>query len=269
MSCVAITGPRRAKVTALNEGYVHIDIPGIRWGCQSGKHVHVFNFPRSIRSNLGRTILFFLLQTALLQPSHTRVDSDYNNQTSTKPPYNHFDVEKTNEEKSDANDVVRNARSDIGLTLDVRESIGATKNLATVDNLLRLVDGPYPNSFIRKVLQCNRLLLICGDIGITVLLRFVNNHWNIKLAWSVKDSTLCLIEDLDVTLSAVAQKQVRVGIRLNVEQLLQEEVEAGSERVGVVVCGPGGLRHDIRATVAAASKLRQTDFELQVETCLF
>ena len=66
-----------------------------------------------------------------------------------------------------------------------------------------------------------------------------------------------------------AERCCRVENRLNVEQLLQEEVEAGSERVGVVVCEPGGLCHDIRATVAAASKLRQTDFELQAETCSF
>ena len=115
----------------------------------TGVAVHVFTFPRSVRSNPGRTILFFLLQTALLQPSHTRVDSDYNSQTSTKPPYDHNDVGKTNEEKSDANDVVRNARSDIGLTLDVRESIGASKNLAAVDNLLTFVEGPYPSSSTR------------------------------------------------------------------------------------------------------------------------
>ena len=55
---VAITGPRRSQSHGANEGYVRIDIPGIRRGCQSGKHVHVFTFPRSIRSNAGRTILF-------------------------------------------------------------------------------------------------------------------------------------------------------------------------------------------------------------------
>ena len=145
---------------------------------------------------------------------------------------------------------------------------GATKNLAAVDNLLTLVEGPYPSNSTRQVLQCNRLLLIGGGIDITGILPFINNHWNVKLAWSVKKSARCLVEDLQGAgaLSAVTDKEIRVRNKLNVEQLQQEEVEAGWERVGVVVCGPSGLCDDVRATVVvAASKLGKTDFELEVE----
>ncbi len=261
---IAIAGPRRAKVTALNEDYVRIDIPGIRWGRQPGKHVYVY-FPTLHPLKPWENHPFSVLQTALLQPSHARVGSDYNSQSSTDQSHDRHDVEKINAVKRTANEVVRNTHSDIGLTLYVRKSTGATKDLAAVDNLLTLFEGPYPSSSTRQVLQCDRLLLIGGGIGITGLLPFVNNHWNVKLAWSIKESARCLIEELHVALSAVADKEIRVGNRLNVEQLLQEEVEAGWERVGVVVCGPSGLCDDVRATVVAASKLGKTDFELEVE----
>lgn len=85
------------------------------------------------------------------------------------------------------------------------------------------------------------------------------------MAWSVKESARCLVEDLEGALSNVADKEVRVGSRLDVEMLLEEEVKAGWERIGVVVCGPGGLCDDVRAAVVAAGKLGKTKPELEVE----
>ena len=261
---IVIAGPRRAKVTALNEGYVRIDIPGIRWGHQPGKHVYVY-FPTLHPFTPWENHPFSLLQTALLEPSHTRLDSDYKNQTSIERPNDHHDVEKINAVKQNAKEVMQNARPDISLTLYIRKSTGTTKNLAAVNNLLTFIEGPYPSNSTSQVLQCNRLLLIGGGIGITGILPFVNNHWNVKLAWSVKESARCLVEDLQGALSGVADKEISVGNRLNVKQLLREEVEAGWERVGVVVCGPSGLCDDVRATVVAAGKLGKTEFELEVE----
>lgn len=167
--------------------------------------------------------------------------------------------------KPSAKAVLQHARPGIGLTLYVRKSTGATKRLTAHDDLLTLVEGPYRNNLTREVLRCDRLLLISGGIGITGLLPFVNNHWNVKLAWSVKESARCLVEDLDGALGPVADKEVRIGSRLDVRQLLEEGINAGWERVGVVVCGPGGLCDDVRAVVAAAGKLGKMEFELEVE----
>lgn len=63
-----------------------------------------------------------------------------------------------------------------------------TKSLRADDRFLAFVEGPCPNSPTRELLRCDRLLLIGGGIGVTGLLPFVNNHWNVKLAWSVKES---------------------------------------------------------------------------------
>lgn len=212
---------------------------------------------------------FSVLQTAVLQPSgaHCGFDSNSQSKSSTEQPDNHHDVEKTDsvtvKPRSEA--VLQHSHPSIGLTLYVRRLSGATKLLAAHDNLLTLVEGPYPSNSTREVLRCDRVLLICGGIGITGLLPFVNNHWNVKLAWSAKKKARCLVEDLDGALSAVADKELRIGGRLDIGQRLKEEIKTGWERVGVVVCGPAGLCDDTRAAVAAASKLVKTEFELEVE----
>ena len=265
---IAIAGPRRARVTVLSEDYVRVDVPGIRWGSEPGKHVYLY-FPTLHPLRPWENHPFSVLQTALLQQqSHSHLGSDSISQDSANRSDDHHDVEKTNAVNPTAKAVTvvpHHARPDVGLTLYIRRSAGATKHLAAHDSLFTLVEGPYPNNPTREVLRCDRLLLVCGGIGITGALPFVNNHWSVKLAWSVRESARCLVEDLDGALSAVADKEVRVGSRLDVGQLLQVEMEAGWERVGVVVCGPGGLCDDVRAAVVAAGKLGKTEFELEVE----
>jgi NAD(P)H-flavin reductase len=153
----------------------------------------------------------------------------------------------------------------IGSTLYVGKSTGTTKSLHAKENLLTFLEGPYPNNPTREVPRCDRLLLIGGGIGITGLLPFASNHWNVKLAWSVKELARCLVDDLDGALGVIADKDIRIGNRVDVGQLLAEEMKAGWEKVGVVVSGPGGLCDDIRAAVVAAGNLGKTEFELEVE----
>ena len=261
---IVIVGPHRAKVTALNEDYVRIDIPGIRWGFDPGKHVYVY-FPTLHPFRPWENHPFSLLQTALLRPLHASHDPDIPSESSEERSEGHQDVEKSNAVRPSVKTVARHTRSNVGLTLYIRKSTGMTKDLAAYDNLLTLIEGPYPNNSTREVLLCDRLVLISGGIGITGVLPFVNNHWNVKLAWSVKESAQCLVRDLDPTLSAIADKEVRIGSRLDIGQLLGEEIRAGWERVGVAVCGPGELCDNVRAAVVAAGKHGKTQFELEVE----
>jgi ferredoxin-NADP reductase len=107
-------------------------------------------------------------------------------------------------------------------------------------------------------------LLIGGGIGITGLLHWVTSHWNVKLAWSVREAAKCFVNEVEGVLSGLHDKDVRIGSRLNVSELLAEELEAGWAKVGVVVCGPGRLCDNVRAAVVAASKGTKTVFQLEV-----
>ena len=137
-------------------------------------------------------------------------------------------MEKHNASKTQSS-AVPICRPTVGLTLYVKKSKGTTKSLSAHDSLLTFLEGLYPNNPTKEVLRCDRILLISGGIGSTAVLPFVCNHSNVKLVWSVKESTRCLVDDLDGVLGkfASSDKDVRLGNRLDIGQLLAEEMETG------------------------------------------
>ena len=158
------------------------------------------------------------------------------------------------------------ANSSSGVTLFLRQRAGATSALRTHARLLTFVEGKYANHSTSKAALCDRLLLIGGGIGVTALVPFTANHFNIKLCWSLKESARCLLEELGGALSRVDDKEIIVGQRINVHDLLAAEVRAGWERVGVIVAGPGELCDNVTAAVVTAAKtFTLTTFELEVE----
>ncbi|KAK6336195.1 hypothetical protein TWF696_001758 [Orbilia brochopaga] len=267
---VVVAGPRRAKVTELGGDYVRIDIAGVRWGSEPGKHVYTY-FPTLHPLRPWENHPFSVLSTALLQPCVSNSDGVSGSQDSierVEEPRSSSgsDVEKNEAFKSQVQRVSQRIhRATVGLTIYVKKSTGATKLLGANDSLLTFIEGPYPNNSTTEVLRCDRLLLISGGIGVTGLLPFVNNHWNVKLAWSVKESARCLVDDLQPALDSIRDKDVRIGRRLDIRQLIDDEADAGWEKVGVVVSGPGSLCDDVRVAVVSAGKRGKTEFELEVE----
>lgn len=261
-------GIRRARVTDLGSGYVRLDIPGVRLGPAPGTHLYVY-FPSLSPLRPWENHPFSIVPTAMLEAPPPAPGRD-SAESGSAGGSSHGDPEALNPEKAVAGASatrVRNAPPAVGITLFIRKSAGVTKHLAAHAGLLTLLDGPYPNNDTRGVLRCDRLLLVGGGIGITGLLPWTRAHWNTKLAWSVRESAGVLVDALDGALAAVADRDVRVGRRLDITALLADEVEAGWGRVGVVVSGPGGLCDDVRAAVAAAGRRAagRTVFELEVD----
>lgn len=262
------TGPRRATVMGIggSDGFVRIDIPGIYWDSAPGKHAY-FYFPTLYRLRPWENHPFSLLPTALLRPSSYRgkaIDISREGSSLTSKDESGSDVEKSGAVIQGTAHVPSD-RATMGISIYVRRGQGMTKDLRVTSDLLTLVEGPYPNNSTKQVMRCDRLLLIGGGIGITALLPFLAHHWNVKLCWSVKESARCLVDELGPVLHEVADKDVKVGERLNIRELLRAEHEAGWPRVGVVVSGPGSLCDDARALVADIAKGSSTVFELEVE----
>ncbi|KAH8725772.1 ferric reductase like transmembrane component-domain-containing protein [Phaeosphaeriaceae sp. PMI808] len=260
---IIVAGPRRAKVTNIGDNYVRIDIPGVRWGADPGKHVYVY-LPTLSRFQPWENHPFSILPTRLLQAQPSRLVSDSPRRTSSGNSENGHDVEKPG---ARASVTTRCERASVGITLYVRRSTGITRLLHTNDSLFTLLEGPYPNNSVKSILRCDRVLLIGGGIGITALLPFaIGNHYNVKLAWSVKQSSQCLVNELHGALASIEEKEVRIGSRLDIASLLAKEAEAGWQRVGVVVSGPGGLCDVARQGVVEIAKKRKgTEWELEVE----
>lgn len=253
-------GSRRAKVTDLGGGYVRIDIVGIRWGSEPGKHVYTY-FPTLHALRPWENHPFSVMQTALLRPACPNTSLDT---VDPNAGLDHVDMEKHNGSTNQIKPAPDSGLS-AGLTLLIKKSTGMTKYLKAHDDLLTFLDGPYSNNSSKEVLRCDRLLLVGGGIGITSLLPYATNHWNVKLCWSVKETAKCLVEAVGGALSGIAEKDVRIGKRLNVRELLADEFESGWQRIGVVVSGPRGLCDDARAAVAAIGRKGNTVFVLEVE----
>lgn len=254
------TGIRRAHVTEVGDGFVRVDIEGIRWDAAPGQHVYAY-FPTLNPLRFWENHPFSVLPTAMLRSSNHSIsvkDSELSTETE------HYDVEKHSKTMIRTGSVSEGITT-AGLTLIIRKSMGMTKFLKAHDSLVTLLDGPYPNNPTKSVLQCDRLLLIGGGIGITGLLPWINSHSNVKLCWSVRETAGCLVQTMHGVLSGVSEKDVRVGRRLDIRALLSQEVQSGWAKIGVVVCGPGGLCDDVRAAIAAAGKNETPVFELSVD----
>ena len=259
---ILTTGFRSAKITDLGGDYVRVDIPGIRWGPEPGKHVYAY-FPTLNPLRPWENHPFSIMPTALLQPSQTSLNTGKISPTTGSQ---YTDEEKhTGVTTTAVSTAAQQVSPNIGLTLLIKKSTGMTKHLQSRDTLLTLLDGPYPNNPTKEILCCDRLLLIGGGIGITSILPWLANHREVKLCWSMKDSAQCLVQEIEGVLSTVPEKEILVGSRFDFTSLLAAEKEAGWGRVGVVVSGPGGFCDDVRQAVALAGRGSKTVFQLEVD----
>ncbi|KAF2680310.1 hypothetical protein K458DRAFT_434425 [Lentithecium fluviatile CBS 122367] len=224
-------GVRRAQVTEIGQGYVRIDVPGIHFW---PKFICALSHSQQVASMGEPSIL------------------DGN-----------IDIENKNRVSSKSRSLARGTTTE-GVTFFVRKSTGMARYLSANDSLMAFLDGSYPNNPIAAIMRTDRLLVITGEIGVSGVLPWLFAHPNVKFAWSVKKNAECLVTALDVVLDGVVDKDVSVGSRLDLQALVNQDIEAGWKKVGVMVCGPGGLCDDVRATVCAASK-GPTAFELEVD----
>ncbi|KAM0304808.1 hypothetical protein ACHAPM_002923 [Fusarium culmorum] len=241
-------GILRSKVKDIGSGYVRIDIPHVRWGLDPGKHVFVY-FPTLAPLRPWENHPFSVIPTVAL-----RCHGSASSPTTPVSPGGSSGLEDMEKSVTQigSKPVLPSAENSAGVTLFIKKSAGITKHLRSYDRLFTFLEGPYPGNDTRQILRCDRLLLIAGGVGITSVFALAHNHWNVKLAWSVKEDARCLVNELEPAMDAIstAQVDIRVGSRFNVTALIDEESSRGWERVGIVVSGPGSLCDESRAVVA-------------------
>ncbi|KAH7158376.1 hypothetical protein DER46DRAFT_626901 [Fusarium sp. MPI-SDFR-AT-0072] len=247
---VAKNGVCRASVVELSDEIVRLDVSGVRWLSTPGYHAYIY-FPTLQPFRPWQNHPFSITNTALLQETFAAKSSHSG------------DVEMS--QKIPPVAIAQSFTGTDSISLYIKKHNGTTSLLRKRPNLPVLLEGPYRGNLSRDVLKCDKVLLIGGGIGITGLLSWIRAHMNVKLAWSLKESSRPLLQDLEPALREVADKVVLVAERLDVKALLHQEVEAGWKRIGVVVCGPAGLCDDTRAAVASLGKTGGAIFELEVD----
>lgn len=259
-------GMRKAEITKITEDIVRIDVKDVRWQAVPGRHTYAY-FPTLNPLRPWENHTFSIVLTSLLQSQRHSIA---NSCLSPRSQRSSSDVEKSGAfEKTGTTAAVTVPKTHVGSTtgisLYVRKSTSLTKALNRHASLLTLLDGPYPNNSTAGVPKTDRLVLIAGGIGITAVIPFVAHHPNVKLYWSVKSSSQGLVNDLNVVLQGMREKEVTIGSRLDVSTILEHEEAEGWKRTGVVVCGPGGLCDDVRTLVSKRGRFGGAVWELDVE----
>lgn len=251
-----------ATVTELGPDIVRVDVEGVRWTPLPGYHAYAY-FPTLVPLRPWENHPFSIINTAILRSQKHVLPSAGSLMQRRSSDIN--DIEEGKGEHAMKTTTTPYSGTTGGVTLYVKNHSGMTKYLRAHRNLPVLFDGPYRGNASGGVLKCDRVLLIGGGIGVTGLLPWVNAHVNVKLAWGIKQTSEPLMNDLAMALESVADKEVVIGNRLDVRALLEREVRAGWDRVGVVVCGPAGLCDAVRAAVVSFGRGEKTIFELEVD----
>lgn len=246
-------GLKKAKVIDLG-GVVRVDVADVAWPAEPGMHSYI-HFPGVIPWRPWENHPFSVIPTEMLRSHSHTISAD------------HSDEEKISASKSSSHSL--SGRPTRGVTFFVKKSLGLTSHLqkyATNNSAVRvLLDGPYKSRPLKEMLVSDRLVLIGGGIGITAILPLAKVHHNVKLYWSVKNDAAGLIREIEPTTYLIREKEIRIGDRLNVEEILRREADEGWGTVAVVVCGPGGMCDDVRAVVSKLGRERKTTFKLEVE----
>lgn len=265
---IAKVGFRRARIDDLGDGYVRVDVPGVRWPAMPGHHAYI-HFPTLNVLKPWENHPFSIVPTSMLRPiTQSSSDDEFEAESPSTIP-NKKDIEKGGSPIETGGNrasrvpsqtgLVPDSRTIEGVTFYIRKSTGLTKNLSPIKHsspsLLALLDGPYPSNSTAGVLASDRLLLLAGGIGITAVLPFLASaHPNMKLHWTLRATAKNVLADVEPGLHQVQEKDIRVGERMNVAEILRQEARDGWKRVAVVVCGPAGLCDDVRVTVIDVSK---------------
>jgi predicted ferric reductase len=262
-------GIRRSEVTQITEDIVRIDIKGVRWDATPGRHTYAY-FPTLNPFRPWENHPFSIIPTALLQlrPHNPATPIP----SSSSPHSAPADIEKSGTVAAvtatctpPPSTTTSTSISTAGISLYVRKSTGLTTLLTPHTSLPTLLDGPYTNTSPSPLLRTDRLILIAGGVGITAILPFLPHHRNAKLYWGLKTSAQGLLDDLQPVLAGVREKEVSVGVRLDVGGLLAGEEQEGWGRIGVVVCGPGGLCDGVRKVVGRRAREGSAAWEVSVE----
>lgn len=228
-----------ADVTEVGDNYVRIDIPGIRWAAKPG-YVGYVGFPILHPLRPWENHPFSINSCALFRRyKHTLALTSSNDSPSDSSHAGGNFADDKAPATPDTRDVTDSATT-AGVFF-IKKRTGMTKMLSRNARLLTILDGPYPPSASTYALDIDHLSLIGGGVGITGLLGWIPVHTNVKLAWSVKAQDQALVHEMNMAIGNVANKQVLVGQRFAISEILQKEIDSSYEKVGVVVCGPAEM----------------------------
>lgn len=227
-------GVRKALITVIDNDYIRVDIPGV-----SGSGHAYLIFP-TLTWRVWENHPFSVASTVV-----PVAQGRHEGRVSTA------DIEKSaigTTVKSVDSSISISSRHNVktGMTFLIKSCRGITKLLRYRTSLPVLVEAPYhaPHG---ELSHFSNMIVICGGVGITAVSPMLHGFaGRSKLYWGARTRTL--IDEMAPVLSAV-DKEISVEKRLNITDILNNELRGETSHTVVVVSGPAGMADDVRENV--------------------
>jgi hypothetical protein len=255
---VARNGVRKAEITVIDEDYVRVDVRGV----SAEGHAYIYfptlswqfwqNHPFSVAASVHNVSSIASGEKSTPFGSETPDSTekrDSKNALVSDPVL--FTSAPSPIMASDASSFAEPATSPLrpvaGVTFYVRRQAGMTALLSARKRLPVLIESSYGS--LSDVAYYPNLIAIAGGVGIVTVLPLLRSHpGRSKLFWSMRNATLLepLREDI-----AMFDKEVRIGKRLDIADILEREIAGDKGKdTCVVVSGPGSLADEVRRIVS-------------------
>ncbi|KAF9042106.1 metalloreductase [Panaeolus papilionaceus] len=122
------------------------------------------------------------------------------------------------------------------------------------------IEGSYHSNAatIQKLAECSTIIVFAGGVGITAVVPILKTYGDVqsRLYWGMRNDVLLLDSTVDAEIRGLKKRgvevQTSVGARLDVAEIIREELDKGEEGdgdIGIVVCGPTGMAENVRIAV--------------------
>ncbi|KAF4463950.1 ferric reductase Fre2p [Fusarium albosuccineum] len=272
-------GVKRAYVTRVDDEYIRVDVPGV--DC----HGYCYAYFPTVSWRMWENHPFSVVGC---NPGHPRADPPSASHSDSEEPSLSSPVSVGDPAAKEAGFISRTRtiatrNGQHGITFFVRPHSGFTKLLAKKAGVEAgipvLIEGTYGHEG-KTYLQGNEghfaptpeypnILCIAGGVGVTAVLPALNSSLSLyapmgstKLYWGIRNRGLVdavqsmLLGAGEITDSKWGhiEPHITVGSRMNVRQVLEEELEHAVGGTTVVACGPLAMCDDVRYTCAALAR---------------
>ncbi|KAA8647874.1 putative ferric-chelate reductase (Fre2) [Aspergillus tanneri] len=247
-------GVLTAEVSAVDEEYIKVEIPGIV------AHGHVYLYFPTLTWRLWENHPFSVMTDIRCKSSKAESPADSLSPSPIEKDDNaQVGVALAEDDSSSGKfsaSMVESMYSRPGLLIYIRTQSGLTRHLRRRSRLPVLVESTYHAVSIpgKETTQAANIIAIAGGVGVTAVTPILLKHsgWH-KLFWAVRSKSLVnsmvgsLGEDQFKQLNAVIFHEQRMHISL----ILEEEVaKCTGPELTVVVCGPSSMADEVRVIVA-------------------
>ncbi|KAF4976070.1 hypothetical protein FZEAL_7217 [Fusarium zealandicum] len=282
---IARHGVKRAYITRVDDKYLRIDIPGTT--CSG----HCFAYFPTLSWRVWENHPFSVVNCQTPNQTDSQIlssPSDHESPVSLSNSVEGSTSKETGVAASDSHNPVTHNDTRPGITLFIRAQSGFTRQLAkyadSKSGVPILLEASYghegevgTSSRLSPTPEYPNILCIAGGVGITGVFPALSNSLSTakplgttKLYWGIRDQGLVdAVKDMIVGTNtrekAMGEQRqdtnwgniephVTVGSRMDIKQVLQDELKDSVGGTTVIVCGPLPMCDEVRYICAAMAR---------------